>query len=231
MSFFSFGLELVIINRKMKAEYIPYTYLIGWSSKDRWYYGVEIGTKRRIANPSNLWTTYFTSSKIVARMRKEWGEPDIIQIRRRFADADGAYRWEQTVLHRMRVISNNRWLNRAVYGKKNFSNDPERIRKTIASRKANGQPWHSEETRRKIGQANTGEMNLTVSERERRAQHLAKRNVSDTEFIRKNKEGRERRWNNPDERENQSRRMRDLQGKIPKRVCKVHGKNGGIPSG
>lgn len=55
---------------------IPYTYLIGWSWLDKWYYGLQHG---RNAHPDNLWTTYFTSSPIVRDFRVEHGEPDIVQ--------------------------------------------------------------------------------------------------------------------------------------------------------
>lgn len=93
-------------------EYIPYTYLIGWSKIDQWYYGVQFAnSKNRVANPSNLWTTYFTSSKTVRQYREMYGEPDIIQIRRTFITADAAFNWEQRVIHK--VISKNpkRWIN------------------------------------------------------------------------------------------------------------------------
>jgi hypothetical protein len=37
--------------------YQPYTYLIGWSEHDLWYYGCEYGRWRKTANPENLWIT------------------------------------------------------------------------------------------------------------------------------------------------------------------------------
>lgn len=51
--------------------YIPYTYLIGWSKLNWWYYGAEFAKIKKIANPSNLWTTYFTSSKSDSRIGKK----------------------------------------------------------------------------------------------------------------------------------------------------------------
>lgn len=66
-------------------NFIPYTYLIGWTNINRWYYGVEYGFKKiPCANPQNLWITYFTSSNIVAWHRKHFGEPDVICIRKIF---------------------------------------------------------------------------------------------------------------------------------------------------
>ena len=68
-----------------KVEYKPYTYLIGWTKYNVWYYGSETGFKTKIANPSNLWKTYFTSSKYVKQYREKYGEPDIIEIRKVFS--------------------------------------------------------------------------------------------------------------------------------------------------
>lgn len=42
--------------------YIPFTYLIGWSKYDKWYYGVRFA---KGCNPDDLWNTYFTSSGIL----------------------------------------------------------------------------------------------------------------------------------------------------------------------
>lgn len=91
--------------------YIPYTYLIGWTSLDLWYYGVEYGWRSKIANPDNLWKTYFTSSKKVHELREMYGEPDVIEVRKIFKDAISAKRWEEKVLKRMNVSRNDRWIN------------------------------------------------------------------------------------------------------------------------
>jgi hypothetical protein len=40
----------------------PYTYLIGWSELDLWYYGVKFG---KSADPEKFLVNYFTSSKYV----------------------------------------------------------------------------------------------------------------------------------------------------------------------
>lgn len=89
--------------------YTPYTYLIGWSKLNWWYYGVRYA---RNCHVSDLWSTYFTSSKEVAIIRDMYGEPDIIQIRRTFKDQNKARMWEHKVLKRMKVIHNLKWLNK-----------------------------------------------------------------------------------------------------------------------
>ena len=87
----------------------PYTYLIGWSVLDVWYYGVRYGKR---CHPSDLWTKYFTSSSYVKRFRELHGEPDIIEIRKIFNDAKSACLWEDKVMHRMNIVGSSRWLNR-----------------------------------------------------------------------------------------------------------------------
>jgi len=88
--------------------YKPYTYVIGWSSIKKYYYGVRYAKN---CNPSDLWVSYFTSSKQVANYRKQFGEPDIIEIRKTFTDIDTARLWEHKVLKRLKVIDSEKWLN------------------------------------------------------------------------------------------------------------------------
>ena len=90
-------------------EYKPYTYLLGWSKQNKWYYGCEYSLKTKIANPQNLLTIYFTSSKYVQKFIKKWGFPDIIKIRKVFSEANDARLWEQKVLQKINVINDNRW--------------------------------------------------------------------------------------------------------------------------
>lgn len=91
--------------------YKPYAYLIGWSKLDRWYYGCSYAKSIKIANPQDLWNTYFTSSKIVKNFRKKYGEPDIIEIRKTFELAEQALAWEAKVICRMRMVDDFRFLN------------------------------------------------------------------------------------------------------------------------
>jgi len=91
-------------------KYEPYSYIIGWTALDRWYYGIEYGIKK-VANPYNIWKTYFTSSKIVLRFREMHGEPDVIQVRRTFNNASTCIDWELKVLTRMKVLDDDRFLN------------------------------------------------------------------------------------------------------------------------
>jgi len=90
--------------------YKPYTYLIGWSQLDKWYYGVRYA---KGCDPQDLWKSYFTSSKHVERYRNEHGDPDVVQTRKTFDTAKEAIQWEHKVLERLNAAHSNIWLNRA----------------------------------------------------------------------------------------------------------------------
>jgi hypothetical protein len=86
----------------------PYTYLIGWSTQQKYYYGVRYAID---CNPTDLWAKYFTSSPTVKAMRLIYGEPDVRQIRKIFTDKQAARLWETKVLRRMKVIRREEFLN------------------------------------------------------------------------------------------------------------------------
>lgn len=121
----------------------PYTYLIGWSQHDRWYYGCRYS---KSATPAEFWVTYFTHSKYVREMRLQKGEPDIVQIRKIFRTADDCRRWEHKVLRRMR-----RNIGRATTGELNPMFGKH----------------HSEATRRKCTPHFTPEHRAAISEKRR----------------------------------------------------------------
>ena len=106
----------------MEYNYIPYTYLIGWSKLNKWYYGVEYGVKKiPFANPINLWESYFTSSRIVLYFRQTYGEPDVVDVRHIFSNGsieekmEQAITWEKKVLSKI-CISDEKWLNGRIGG-------------------------------------------------------------------------------------------------------------------
>lgn len=95
-------------------EYIPYTYLIGWKELNLYYYGSKYAID---ANPKTFWKNYFTSSNKVAYMREKYGEPDVIQIRKTFNDAQSCTAWEYKVLKRVLSKSNSSrhiWINQNI---------------------------------------------------------------------------------------------------------------------
>jgi hypothetical protein len=109
--------------------YQPYTYLIGWSAKQKYYYGVRFAKK---CNPSDLWKSYFTSSKYVKEFRKQFGEPDIIQIRKTFDCANKAILWESKVLRRINSLYDDKWFNKNIAGAIRISKFSEEHKRKIS---------------------------------------------------------------------------------------------------
>lgn len=86
-----------------------YTYLIGWPNHNKWYYGVRYA---KGSDPADLWNPYTTSSNHVKSFVREHGDPPVRLIRQVFDDTISARLWEHRVLKRMRVVGDDRWLNK-----------------------------------------------------------------------------------------------------------------------
>jgi len=107
--------------------YKPFTYFIMWKSTNMKYYGVRYAKKRGgVANPSQLWKTYFTSSKHVKEYRKIYGEPDIVLVHREFNNAEEARCFEEKYLIKTKAKYKQDWLNKndkrgqpTLFGKEN----------------------------------------------------------------------------------------------------------------
>jgi len=123
---------------------IPYTYLIGWSNLDIWYYGVRFA---KDCHPNDLWDIYYTSSKYVKNFRKKYGEPDIIQVRKTFSEEKQATAWESKVLTKIKAVQNEKWLN-----KTNNSSIPSEF---ASNRKG---CFHSKSSKEKIKKAHVGKV-------------------------------------------------------------------------
>jgi hypothetical protein len=73
-----------------------YTYRIGWTDLDLYYYGVRTANKWQPED--DFWVQYFTSSPSVSVLREQFGEPDFREIRKRFDTRLAAKRWESRVI-------------------------------------------------------------------------------------------------------------------------------------
>lgn len=92
---------------------MAYTYLIGWSKHNRFYYGARWA---KDCSPDDLWNTYFTSSNHVKAFRKEHGEPDVIQVRKVFDDVNKCKLHERKALEKLNVLNSDKWLNKNING-------------------------------------------------------------------------------------------------------------------
>jgi len=92
---------------------MAYTYLIGWSKHNKFYYGAR-WSKNCV--PTDLWITYFTSSEHVKAFRKKHGDPDIIQVRKLFDNANACKLYERKILEKLNVLHTDKWLNKNING-------------------------------------------------------------------------------------------------------------------
>lgn len=92
---------------------VPYTYLIGWSDKNLWYYGCN---HQKDCNPTDLFVSYFTNNKHIHQSIMKYGLPDVVTVRRIFKSARLALLWHQKVMRRMNDI----WIENIELPKKNL---------------------------------------------------------------------------------------------------------------
>jgi hypothetical protein len=88
---------------------VPFTYLIYCKPTDQYYYGSRYG---KGCHPSQLWTTYYTSSKVVKQLILEHGEDAFdVKITKIFDSREHARQWEYRFLCKIKASTNSKWLN------------------------------------------------------------------------------------------------------------------------
>jgi methionine synthase I (cobalamin-dependent) len=101
----------------------PFTYLIKHIPTGKVYYGLRYAKK---CNPSDLWTTYFTSSYDVKKLIEQDGKDAFLfEVRKTFTDIKHAIEWEKRVLRRMKVIKRADFINRNIPGSSMFAHSEE----------------------------------------------------------------------------------------------------------
>lgn len=161
----------------------PYTYLIGWSELDLWYYGVKFG---KSADPAKFWVNYFTSSKYVRDMRAEFGEPDVREIRKTFESKESAAEWERKVIRRIKAVWSDKWINRGNGGHE-FNPSPEmrarskscRQKISEARKRWAAKPENREKVMEYAKNGRIGASKISAKARERFADAEWKKNVHD----------------------------------------------------
>lgn len=134
----------------------PFTYCITHKPSGRRYYGVRY---KEGCDPSDLWERYFTSSKSVWNLIEQDGISSFeIEIRKTFNSAEEAIAWEERVLKKLKNKSKGLWLNQTT-------------KRAPSNRK------HSEETKRKIGDAQKGQKNHMYG---RRVDQSVRNRISDS---------------------------------------------------
>jgi hypothetical protein len=80
---------------------VYFTYYLYHKPTGKKYYGARW---KPACNPSDLWDTYFTSSKHVHKLIEEYGKESFhYEIRKMFSNKSECISWEQRVLKRLKV--------------------------------------------------------------------------------------------------------------------------------
>jgi tRNA-dihydrouridine synthase len=155
----------------------PFTYLIGWTELDIFYYGVRYS---KDCHPDDLWSSYFTSSTPVKKFRKLNGEPDLIKVDFVFYTAKEATAYEHQFLKENNCVKDSKWLNLG-NGGEDFCNleCSEETRQKMRKPK-------SEETRQKMSDARRGKKlseehckNISDAQKGKTHSDEAKQKISD----------------------------------------------------
>lgn len=93
----------------------PYAYHLYHTPTEKHYYGIRYSKN---CSPSDLWNTYFSSSKIVHSLIKEYGKDSfVVTVRKVFDNIDKAILWETKFLTKINAKDNDKWLNQHNGGK------------------------------------------------------------------------------------------------------------------
>jgi hypothetical protein len=88
----------------------PFTYSIYCKPTNQYYYGTRYAVG---CQPSDLWQTYFTSSKVVKSLINLYGKEAFdIKIRKIFKTKHQALLWEEKFLKRVQAAQSPKWLNK-----------------------------------------------------------------------------------------------------------------------
>jgi len=138
-----------------------YTYHLYHVPTRKHYYGVRYSKNAKI---SDLWNTYFTSSKLVHNLIEEYGKESFVPtIRKIFESPEEAVNWESAFLKKVNAKHNQNWINQHNGDGKflTIGKCSEYRRKRISESKK-GKPSnrknyrHSKITKNKISESNKG---------------------------------------------------------------------------
>jgi len=163
----------------------PFAYLITSKIDGSRYYGIRYS---RDADPIQLWTTYFTSSPVVESYIQKYGVDSFkVEVRKVFETVEQALNWEHRLLTRIDAANRRDWLNmsngykcwgaRKELGYKVSKETKKKLSQYAKNR--TGEHWknwkesrmgrsQTEETKKKIGDANRGRKQSEEANQKRR---------------------------------------------------------------
>lgn len=91
----------------MKSQYKPYVYFLCHKPTGLKYIGAEYSNGKKIANPGNLFTIYFTSSSLIEKLIKEYGKDSFYRkILKIFETSEETIEYEKKLLELSKTKNN-----------------------------------------------------------------------------------------------------------------------------
>lgn len=178
------------IEETPNQTFIPYTYLLFHRPTKKYYYGCSYSKN---SNPTKLWVSYFSSSKVVKELIKKYGKESFdVKIRKVFTKPKDALVWETKFLNKIDARNNDNWLNLhngdgnfITYGPMNEyqKNNISKAKKGKLPRKPGF--THSEETKEKIRISNLGKHFGPITEEHK--QNIRKKQIEFLKTLSKDK--------------------------------------------
>ena len=136
--------------------YTPFTYCITFIPTGKRYYGSRYANnKKEVAHPSQLWTTYFTSSKIISDLIEEHGVDSFtFGVRKIFKTRTETVSWESKFLTKIGAAQSPDWLN-GHNGGTTFCSTPKSVQKMKVTIKQNNSLLTDIELSSKYGRKGT----------------------------------------------------------------------------
>lgn len=125
----------------------PFSYYLYHKPTGLQYYGIK---HAKGCHPSDLWTTYFSSSNKVKELIAAYGKDSfIVKVRKTFTTSSEALLWEHKVLRRLDASASPQWINRHNGGSK-FRAPISHSDKTkqLISKKGKGRVFNDEHRKR-----------------------------------------------------------------------------------
>lgn len=123
-------------NRNDTAQ--PYLYAVGWTSLNKFYVGVRYA---KACHPSELWNGYYTSSRYVKDLAREYGDPDYLDILGTYSTPQEAVDAEVEALEKFGLHLHPDFLNKSAGRAISFDAEVRARMSSIA--RARG-PWSDE---------------------------------------------------------------------------------------
>lgn len=135
--------------------YCPYVYLLKYKPTKQLYIGAEYSILNKVANPSNFWNIYFTSSNVIQNLRESSNDQTdwSFRILKTFSTEKETIEFEQYLLEKYNAADNPRFLNQRNGGGGNHSIESRKKMSLAKKGKPNGQKgtrWTEERRQRTL---------------------------------------------------------------------------------